>query len=92
MMSIRFRKEAEVDLRGIVDWFEGVAPESVPNILSDIFSSIEQLTHYPRSGMRVDGRSFRRIVSLKYHFKIAYEIGDGLIIIIGIFRYQNRES
>ena len=31
-MSVRFRKEAEADLRGIIDWFEGVAPESVPNI------------------------------------------------------------
>ena len=92
MMSVRFRKEAEADLRGIISWYDVVAPEAGPNILSDIYRSIDQLTRYPRSGMAVPDRSFRRIATLKYHFKIAYEIGEDRIIILGIFRYQNRDS
>ncbi len=91
MISVRFRKEAEADLRGIIGWYESVAPDAVSNILSDIYSSIDQLTRYPRSGLQVPDRSFRRIVTLKYRFKIAYEIGEDRIMILGIFRYQNRE-
>ena len=92
MMPVRFRKEAEADLRGIIGWYESTAPDAVSNILSDIYRSIDQLTRYPRSGMAVPNRSFRRIVTLKYHFKIAYEIGDDRIVVLGIFRYQNREA
>ncbi len=91
MIPVRFRKEAETDLRGIIGWYDGVAPDSVANVLSDIYRSIDQLTRYPRSGLQVPGRKFRRIVTLKYHFKIAYEIGDQSIVIVGIYRYQNRD-
>lgn len=90
-MSVRFRKEAEADLRGIIGWYDTVAPDAVASILSDIYRSIDQLTRYPRSGLQLPDRSFRRIVTLKYHFKIAYEIGEDRIVILGIFRYQNRE-
>jgi hypothetical protein len=42
--------------------------------------------------MAVPDRPFRRIVTLKYHFKIANEIGENRIVILGIFRYQDREA
>jgi plasmid stabilization system protein ParE len=51
MIAVRFRKEAEADLRGIIGWYEGVAPDAVANILSDIYRSIDQLARYPRSGI-----------------------------------------
>ncbi len=70
-MRILFRKEAETDLAAIVTYYNEVAPESVSNILSDIYRAIDQLVHFPQSGMRVPNRQFRRIVTLKYHFKIA---------------------
>ncbi len=92
MMTVLFRKEAESDLRAIVEHYETVAPESLDNILADIRRSIDQLVRYPRSGMPVPGRTFRRIVTIKYHFKIAYAIGDGQIVILGIFRYQDRQA
>ncbi|GAB5489714.1 MAG: hypothetical protein Pars2KO_32840 [Parasphingorhabdus sp.] len=90
-MKIRFRREAEADLRAIIEYYEEIAPEAVPAILSDIYRSINQLAHYPNSGMPVPDRSFRRIVTLKYHFKLAYEVGEGQVIILGVFRYQDRE-
>ncbi|MGH6652923.1 MAG: type II toxin-antitoxin system RelE/ParE family toxin [Sphingopyxis sp.] len=92
MTTILFRKEAEADLRSIVAHYEDVAPEALPNILSDIYRSIDQLTRYPHSGMQVPDRAYRRIVTIKYHFKVAYEANDDQIVILGIFRYQNRES
>jgi plasmid stabilization system protein ParE len=91
MNRIRFRAEAEADLRSIIAYYEDVAPASVANILSDIYRSIDQLVHFPRIGMQVDGRSYRRLVTINYHFKIAYEVGEGVVFILGIFRYQDRE-
>lgn len=91
MMKIRFRRHAEADLQGIVDWFEGVAPEALGNIAGDIYRSIDQLIDFPRSGIKVPGRTFRRIVTHKYRFKIAYEIDDESIVVIGIYRFQNRD-
>ncbi len=91
MNRIRFRAEAEADLRSIIAYYEDVAPESVANILSDIYRSIDQLVHFPRIGMQAEGRSYRRLVTIKYHFKIAYEVGEGVVVILGIFRYQDRE-
>lgn len=41
--------------------------------------------------MAVPDRPFRRIVTRDYHFKIAYEVADD-VIVIGIFRHQDRES
>jgi plasmid stabilization system protein ParE len=91
MMQIQFRKEAEADLDSIITYYEDVAPESLPNILSDIYRSIDHLVHFPRLGMQVEGCDYRRLVTIKYHFKVAYEVGDGSVVIIGIFRYQDRE-
>ena len=73
-MRIVFRKRAEADLRSIIDWYEGVAPESIPRILDDIYRSVDLLADFPRAGMRVPDTPFRRVVSRRYHFKIAYEI------------------
>ena len=92
MKTVLFRKEAESDLRSIIAYYDEVAPETTSAILSDIYRSIDQLAHYPRSGMQVRDRMFRRIVTIKYHFKVAYAIHDDRIVILGIFRYQDRES
>jgi plasmid stabilization system protein ParE len=91
MMRILFRKEAETDLELIASYYDDVAPDSVNNVLADIYRSIDQLVHFPQSGMRVPDRQFRRIDTLKYHFKIASEETEGNVVILGIFRYQDRE-
>ncbi len=90
MMTVRFRRKAETDLREIVDWYETVAPEMTSAILADIYRSIDQLTTFPRSGMAVPAQHFRRIVTRKYHYKIAYVIEPAAIVVIGIFRHQDR--
>ena len=53
MTTVVFRKEAEADLRSIIVYYEEVAPDALPNILSDIYRSIDQLARYPHSGMAV---------------------------------------
>jgi plasmid stabilization system protein ParE len=92
MIQVVFRKRAEADLLGIIDWYEAVAPEAVSKILSDIYSSIDQLIDYPLSGMAVPGKKFRRVVTRSYHFKIAYQVEKDRLVIIGIYRYQNRSA
>lgn len=90
MMAVSFRRQAEADLRAIIDWYEDVAPEAVCNIVADIYRSIDQLIDHPRSGIKVPGQRFRRIVTRKFHFKVAYQVEVERIVILGIFRYQNR--
>lgn len=90
MRRIIFRKVAEADLRDIISYYEGVAPASAHKILSDIYRSIDQLVHFPHLGMQVEESSYRRLVTLKYHFKVAYELNDDHIVILGIFRFQDR--
>ena len=92
MTPITFREEADTDLQSIIDWYQNIAPHMVERILADIYRSIDLLTRYPRSGMRVHVRSFRRIVTLKYHFKIAYAIEPDGIAIVGIYRHQDRQK
>jgi plasmid stabilization system protein ParE len=92
MKRIIFRAEAEADLRGIIDYYSEFAPESVGNIVADIYRSINLLGEYALIGMQVPNRSYRRIVTIRYHFKIAYEVGEDRIIILGIFRFQDRQG
>ncbi len=92
MSRIRFRKKAEDDLRSIITYYDGVAPHSLNNILSDIHRSIDLLLNFPQIGMPVPARAFRRIVTLRYHFKIAYQVDGDMILILGIFRFQDRDS
>ena len=81
-MRVIFRSGAAADLRSIIDYYEEVAPHALPNILSDIYRSIDQLTHFPRIGMAMPGREVRRVVTRKYHFKVPYKIENGTILII----------
>lgn len=94
MKTISFRKTAERDLLSIIDHYNNVAPEALPNILSDIYRATNQLAFFPYSGMEVPASRFglRRIVSRQYHFKIIHHVTPDTVNIIGIFRYQNRES
>jgi plasmid stabilization system protein ParE len=92
MNRIVFRKEALEDLEAIIAWYDEIAPDVTTRILADIFHSVDQLTRYPRSGVQVPDRPFRRIVTLRYHFKIAYEVSDDQVIVLGIFRHQDRVS
>jgi plasmid stabilization system protein ParE len=92
MIALRFRKEAEADLRDIVSYYQDIAPEALPRILDDIHHALRRLQDYPQLGAAVEERSFRRIVTLRYHFKIAYLIEEPFLTVLGIFRYQDRES
>jgi len=40
--------------------------------------------------MAVPDRLLRRIVTLKYHFSIGYEVARDGVNIVGVFRYQDR--
>ena len=92
MKPIRFRREAEHDLREILARFESVAPQALPNIIEDIWRTIDLLRHFPAIGMKVENRPYRRIVSRRYKFKIAYLDEDDVVTVLGIFRFQDRET
>lgn len=92
MKPIRFRRDSEHDLREMLAYFEGVSPEILPNITEDIWRSLDLLAHFPAIGMKAEDRPYRRIVSRRYKFKIAYLDEDEAVTVLGIFRYQDRET
>ncbi len=89
---VRFRREAEHDLREIIAWYQSVAPDSLPTIAEDIWRAIDLVRRFPAIGITVEGRPLRRIVTRRYRFKIAYSDADSFVTVVGIFRYQNREA
>ena len=92
MKPIEFRAEAEADLRLIVEYYVGVAPGVLPLIRGDIERALTLLQMHPMIGAPVLNRPFRRIVTRRYHFKIAYLIEPERLVILGLFRFQDRES
>ena len=92
MKPVRFRREAEHDLRQIIAWYDGVAPDSLPAITGDIWRAIDLARRFPAIGAPIEGRPLRRIVTRRYRFKIAYADANGFITVVGIFRYQDREA
>lgn len=91
-MRVVFRKRAEADLRQIVAWYEDVAPEAIPQILDDIYRKIDFLTRFPRTGAKVPGTPFHRATTRRYHFKLAYEFRGDTLVVVGIFRFQDRKT
>ncbi len=89
---VRFRREAEHDLRRIISWFEEVAPESLPDITTDIWRAIDLVRQFPGIGMEIEGRPLRRIVTRRHKFKIAYSDDEVAVTVVGIFRFQDRQS
>ena len=92
MTPIIFRAEAERDLLEIHSYYCEFSEDTAKRVLEDIYRAIDQLAYFPRSARKVEGREFRRIVSRKYRFMIAHVSTDEAVTIIGIHRYQDRES
>ncbi|WP_430417728.1 type II toxin-antitoxin system RelE/ParE family toxin [Parasphingorhabdus sp.] len=91
MKPIKFRAKAERDLLAIISYFSDYSSQSVQNILDDIYRSIDQLTFFPNLGQPIEGQNYRRLVTLKYHFVICYEVTVESVNIVGIFRFQDRD-
>jgi plasmid stabilization system protein ParE len=72
MTRVDFDETALSDLAAIEEWYRDTAPHALDKILADIFRSIRQLSDFPFSGPTVPGEAFRRIVTIKYSFKISY--------------------
>lgn len=89
-LPVRFRREAEHDLREIIAWYESVAPDRLPAITGDIWRAIDLVRRFPAIGMPVERRPLRRIVTRRYRFKIAYSDEEDFITVMGVFRYQDR--
>ncbi|MBX9883693.1 MAG: type II toxin-antitoxin system RelE/ParE family toxin [Novosphingobium sp.] len=89
-MQIHFSQRAIDDLDAIIAWYDEIAPDSTRRIVADIERALRRLQDFPQSGPATGHHELRRIVTLRYHFKIAYRIAPTAIVVIGIFRHQDR--
>jgi plasmid stabilization system protein ParE len=86
-----FRGEALEDIRAITEWYDGIDRDVTERIRIDLQRSFRLLLHFPQAGALVTKRKFRRIVTRRYHFKIAYLVRGEHIEVLGIYRFQDRE-
>jgi plasmid stabilization system protein ParE len=89
--SVRFLGQAARDLTEIRTYYEAYDPRTLDRVLDDIERTIDLLRLHPLAGQPVDGRAFRRIVTRRYAFKIAYDVVDNATEVIGLYRFQDRQ-
>ena len=92
MIELVLRIEAEADLRAIIEYYQDVAPHVVVHIQQDIERAFSLLQRHPLIGPPLADRPFRRIVTSRYKFKIAYLPEPDRIVVLGLFRFQDREA
>ena len=92
MNPLRFNPRAGEDFDRIVAYYRQVAPEAVSNISADIEHGLNLIKEHPGRPAVVSGTSFRRYVTPRYHFKIAYRVRRDRIDVLGIYRFQNRTT
>jgi plasmid stabilization system protein ParE len=83
---------ARADLQSIADYYGAIDPEVADRILDDIRSAIAKLSHFPHRGRAVKDGPLRRVLSRRYRYKIAYRVRRDFIEIVGVFRFQDRQS
>jgi plasmid stabilization system protein ParE len=91
-MRLEILPQADADLEDIIAYYHAVAPEALPRILADIDRSLDRICEFPKAYSRQPGKSYRRLVTRKYRFKIVYQVFADRVEVIGIFRFQNRLS
>ena len=90
MKPIRFSPRADIDLVEIAAYYERIAPDVLARIRADIERGLDLIKDYPERTALVSGTSYRRHVTSRYRFKIAYRVHTGHIAVLGIYRFQNR--
>jgi plasmid stabilization system protein ParE len=91
-MRIAFSRPAGDDLRSIIAWYEEVAPASIGKVQADINRRLDLISKHPFAGMASPDGRFRHISTPKYRYKIVYRVEVDRMLIVGIFRHQNRTS
>ena len=61
-------------------------------IAADIDDALGSIIEAPEMYAKVDRKNYRRYVSHRYRFKIAYRVSRDTVAIIGIYRFQNRTA
>ena len=92
MKPLRFSPRADADFDRIVAYYVQVVPEALPNIKADIERGLDLIKDHPERTALVPEKSYRRLVTARYRFKIAYRVRLLHIDILGIYRHQNRTA
>ena len=66
-----FRGRALEDIRAIAEWYDRIDPDVTVRIKTDLQRSLQLLLDFPHAGVPVTKGIIRRIVTRRYHFKIA---------------------
>ncbi len=89
MKDVRITIQAGADLRDIRSYFAQFKSDKL--VLDDIYDAISMLRSFPMSGRAIAGKPYRRKLTRRYRFNIAYLIEPETIVVLGVFRYQDRD-
>ena len=92
MKDVRFLASAQADLRDIDNYYRNIDPDVAARILKDIESAIAFLKEHPRMGRPTQQRGVRGKLSRRYRYRIVYRVTRNAVVIIGIYRFQNRST
>lgn len=92
MKPIVYGRSALADLEALASYFDAIDPDVTIRIVTDIEGSVARLADFPLSGEAIPRTELWRIVSRRYRFTISYFVAPNRIEIVGVFRFQNRET
>lgn len=88
---IQYDDAAQADLEEIEAYFLQYSFKAMQSVARDIQSTIQAIATFSDSG-RPLSENRRRLITPRYGFTISYRTNSDGIIILGIYRYQNRTS
>ena len=88
-MKLRVRGRALADIQEIYDYIAQVSPYGAANVLREIHSAIRLIGRYPYGSQKTSDSQIRMRFTMRFPFKIFYEINDDTIQILHI-RHTSR--
>lgn len=73
-MRIRYTQQAIGDLTSIANYYEGLNPQVLPRIRSDIEAKLELIKAYPEVGHQQQDLTVRKAVTRRFRYIIHYRI------------------
>lgn len=86
--KVVFERAALEDLQEIFDYISERSPDGAVNVLEDIRRAVELTGDAPFLGRALKRRSSRMRVSLKYRYRILYEVEDDRVRIVQIVHHR----
>ena len=85
MARLVWTEESERWLKDIYEYIANDNPAAASDVVAAIYDRAQTLLDHPESGYRYEHEAEGVRILLYTHYRIAYQIRDDLIVILGVF-------